>query len=593
MPSKLGPHSLVPNKSARLMVEAGCKVVKLVGDLGAAGEFLDLNSRLLVIGRVKSHYSNGTEITGENLREQGLSSWQAAKLWIESQADYIRLNPRIQYWEGVNEPQWKSQAEMRWYGYFEAERTKYLGLMNKRAVVGNFSVGVPFITQSDLSWWQAFLPALTTAKSFSGILGLHEYATAPFGDDWDGRYGWKTFRYRRVHDWFLAENGLGQLPVVLTEFGIDFEARNLNYLKELMWADYEMRRDDYLLGATIFTFGTNNRAWDDFNIDESSVAGPLIEYVRQIANQPDLQPLPLPIPLPTPSTKFAIGDRTRVTANIGLRVRSEPKYIASTIIGVKPLGSLGVVVGGPALDNEIVWWQVNNDTDPDGWMSEAYLEKYVAPPTPAPQPQTTKRLVFHEDFSRGQYLQFGPDQDNKRVPNEWTLWYADERTSRIDGQDESQYWIPPELEIKTRNQLHWSEIEKILDVNPDGFVYHIFRGWGRLWIKLWRKFKLEADRYQLEIQFWPDILLASKIENNRIVKTPDPNPLNNEFRFIVGRNEYPFMLGDQHPSGQYTTDRIDFNHTGGDIDLGGEFRARWGDLVVGWFIQSIKLWRIN
>src|SRR3972149_3739934 len=56
--SKIGPHDLVPNGGSLKLVQAGCRVAKLVsGNLGAAREYLSGNPGILIIGR---HYTSHT-----------------------------------------------------------------------------------------------------------------------------------------------------------------------------------------------------------------------------------------------------------------------------------------------------------------------------------------------------------------------------------------------------------------------------------------------------------------------------------------------------------------------------------------------------
>lgn len=266
-------------------------VAKLVGNFGQAAEMLLANPNLILIGRQISVYpaSDGRVITAENMRH--LSPVLAANQWVDFQRDTYRLNSLIKYWEGPNEPSWEVQnpdgsvnipatiANYEWYGEFEAERVWQLAQIGLRAVVGNFSYGTPDIGPDKLYAWEPMLPALRAAKQCGGLLGLHEYEfDLPLS--W-GR-GWLTFRYRKVHDWFLAPNGLGDLPIVLTEFGADFKIRSWDYVDELIWAEREMRRDPYLLGACIFTYGSTDPTWLNYDMAGTPEAAILNEYAATL-----------------------------------------------------------------------------------------------------------------------------------------------------------------------------------------------------------------------------------------------------------------------------------------------------------------------
>jgi Uncharacterized protein contain chitin-binding domain type 3 len=73
---------------------------------------------------------------------------------------------------------------------------------------------------------------------------------------------------------------------------------------------------------------------------------------------------------PLPSTKFAIGNRVRVTKKAN--VYSTPSTFG-TVVGTQPKASLGTVIGGPWYANNRWWWQVNFDKGSDGWVVQGRL----------------------------------------------------------------------------------------------------------------------------------------------------------------------------------------------------------------------------
>ena len=89
------------------------------------------------------------------------------------------------------------------------------------------------------------------------------------------------------------------------------------------------------------------------------------------------------------TTTFKIGDRISVKNNVN--VRTSGMIAPSTLIGVNPLGSQGVLVAGPVVSSDafgvITWFNVNFDTGFDGWVG---ADNYVllppatsTPPLPA------------------------------------------------------------------------------------------------------------------------------------------------------------------------------------------------------------------
>jgi chitodextrinase len=73
---------------------------------------------------------------------------------------------------------------------------------------------------------------------------------------------------------------------------------------------------------------------------------------------------------PLPSTKFAIGNRVRVTWKAN--VYSAPST-SGTVLGAQLKGVLGTVTGGPWYANFRWWWRVDFDTGSDGWLDQSRL----------------------------------------------------------------------------------------------------------------------------------------------------------------------------------------------------------------------------
>jgi hypothetical protein len=180
----------------------------------------------------------------------------------------------------------------------EAERTRILGENGIRSVVGNFAAGNP-----PLELWPHFKPALDAIRQYNGYLGLHEYSAPVMqfmagdlqfpGDPPQGDEGWLTLRYRKVYRNFLEPMGFGDIPLLITECGVDgliqprpgpVEAKGWQdfidmwlaeglrndppgvYMDQLIWYDEHLQRDDYVKGAAVFLAGTNDAQWNSYNI---------------------------------------------------------------------------------------------------------------------------------------------------------------------------------------------------------------------------------------------------------------------------------------------------------------------------------------
>ena len=68
--------------------------------------------------------------------------------------------------------------------------------------------------------------------------------------------------------------------------------------------------------------------------------------------------------------KFATGDRVQTTDR--LSVRDAP---AGERLGVQRLGAQGTIIGGPVPVRLNTWWQIDWETEPDGWSSDIYLQR--------------------------------------------------------------------------------------------------------------------------------------------------------------------------------------------------------------------------
>lgn len=315
MTVKIGPHVIRPGLDAKDLAKYSTIAV-LLDELGLVQEYIDSNPNITIIGR------SFADFTAESQFEDGLSPEQAANEFINSdrQKRIYQLNPDVKIFTGHNEPVWKFPHQMNWYSKFEAERLRLLNEIGLRGCIGNFSVGNP-----DLSLWQYFHEALEACIRYNGILGLHEYCAGymwwmtngfqidPLEDE--GDTGWTTLRYRKVIRSLPAN--LQKIKIAITETGCDrvtptppdgatgnwrdcvpfwmkHDGSNdpidywknggrdpeIYYAEQLAWYEKELRKDSNVIGATIFTYGSNNSAWDNYTVDNTRVAKHLIEYTK-------------------------------------------------------------------------------------------------------------------------------------------------------------------------------------------------------------------------------------------------------------------------------------------------------------------------
>jgi hypothetical protein len=418
MPSKLGPHCLRPTGSARQMIDAGARIVKLVDDFGLAPE-LASKPGLTLIGRV---YASDPR-TAESQR--GENPETAARRFVDSQKDKYTRNPTIKLWEGHNEPVWGSREDMEWYAKFEIARLKILADMGLRGVIACFATGNP----GDIELWRWFVPAVQAAKQMNGVLGLHEYSS-PWvwwmsgkfqlnPNDDAGDEGWTTLRYRKVMRHYLKPEGCDDVPIAITEFGLDRVSPvpqgastgnwrtdagwwpqwdgsrdpidywrkggrdgEIYYAEQMIWYDKEIRKDANVLGATIFTLGSTNQAWDDYNIDGTRVAHHIVEYIRGQANVQDA----------------AGGPKQPITTQPGPQPQPPADAERPPVIVVTP---------------------------------------------PAQGTTASGNLLRNPNFEDGHY--HWNNIAEIVIPNGWDFWYQTDKQLRLDKQD--QAFDPPETVV--------------------------------------------------------------------------------------------------------------------------------------------------
>jgi hypothetical protein len=297
-PSKLGLH-VIRNNSPWIMEfirRVKPAVVKAVDDVGWLRDVKQASPQTVTIGRLAPTHQN---MTGDPA--------VAAQAFVAEQLSRYQLNPGIDYWEGWNEPD--PNENMAWYAAFESERIRLLAQHGFKAAIGSFPTGVP-----EFDEFVAFLPAIQTAQEYGAILSLHEYG-APTFDYLVGTPlpGWPphadrgvlALRYRWWYEELLKPRNL-VIPLVITEAGIDgmlmsgqrpgpdgmgwtefsdywtetgIGGWSDGYIRQLAWYDAELRRDDYVIGFTIFTAGAVE-GWITYEVN--SILPELALYVSQV-----------------------------------------------------------------------------------------------------------------------------------------------------------------------------------------------------------------------------------------------------------------------------------------------------------------------
>ncbi len=300
--SKLGLHVIRDQDYAYAMEyvrRVHPRVMKALGEVGWLADVKAASPGTITIGRF-----DGQEETWVGTADPAA----AADAYVAANLDRYQRSPGVDYWEGWNEYNASTPDGWDWYARFEAERACAMQAHGLRAAVGAFGPGWPN-TYEQMGW---FLPALEAAHRCGGILTLHEYnsptfecgvgvsvaGTIPGAPQFDGvTVGFNTLRYRIWYEGYLKPRGLGDLPLVISELGIGLNTRGAcpdpggggwrgyadwwvkqgygpdgprAYVNLLAWYDAEMRKDPYVIGATIFTLGApnGNDQWYVFDLHD-------------------------------------------------------------------------------------------------------------------------------------------------------------------------------------------------------------------------------------------------------------------------------------------------------------------------------------
>jgi hypothetical protein len=290
-PSKLGIFTTRADPQINTLIRVGKPaLVKTLNLDPNLGRFVKENSpTTIVVGRIDL---DQLDLTADPIP---LARNTATKL-LEFALDPTRYH-YFDAWEAYNEPVADTADKMKRLANFEAERVRLLGEQGVRSVIGNFAAGHP-----PLELWPHFAPALAAARQYKGYLGVHEYS-APIME-WgfgalqstpganEGDEGWLTLRYRKSYRRYLEPMGYGNLPLLITECGVDgllqprpgpkdakgwrdFEMFWLSnglrddmpgvYMDQLIWYDGELQKDSYVKGAAIFAAGAS-AGWESFEI---------------------------------------------------------------------------------------------------------------------------------------------------------------------------------------------------------------------------------------------------------------------------------------------------------------------------------------
>ncbi len=193
--------------------------------------------------------------------------------------DFISLAPCM--WQPGDE------KTARWYSEMLCELLPRFQDLGPRPIVLNSGVGgLPVGDPPEVL--EAMIPGLRLAHHLGGAWGCHGY-TLKYTMDEDEE-SWYSLRYRRAYAFFREHApDLMTFPMILLEGGVDkagdpdkdgYLARGPieKYTEWLAWYDSQLRKDDYVLGVTLFKIGAPS-IWKSFDLEP--VIPWLYDYCRE------------------------------------------------------------------------------------------------------------------------------------------------------------------------------------------------------------------------------------------------------------------------------------------------------------------------
>ncbi len=296
--SKLGIH-LIGNYTdgAKQIVAAGPRVIKVLDPQSVSGmrEAMRDYKRRYPNGIVVMRVWERTTQVRYQLQDDPVAS--ADDFWnrvLAPAVSALSLEDRrlVDFLEGPNEgentPTWESVEAARWFARFWERLSEHIAKAGFRPCVGSIAVGNPPGSLEEIhAKLNAFTPALYAAQRVNGAWSYHAYSLQYTTDPKVER--WYALRYRLFYEFLRSRHpGLARLPLILTEGGIDkagnpktdgWRARGdeAKFQGWLCWLDQELRKDNEVLGVTLFQIGDPVGWW---SFDLEPVASWLAHYLR-------------------------------------------------------------------------------------------------------------------------------------------------------------------------------------------------------------------------------------------------------------------------------------------------------------------------
>ena len=209
-----------------------------------------------------------------------------------------KLRGLVDVWEGYNEipidkPEPLTEREFqkaRNYNAFTVEMARLMHDAGLKYAAYSFSTGNPV----HVELWDLLVDGLRA----SDYLAVHEYI-AP-NQNFTEFNTTMCNKYREAYARIPAD---ARKPVLITECGVDFNGEQgfkdrvplPEYMRMLGDYDRELMRDSYVVGATIYCYGIDDKKWKTYDI-----GGPFTRVLREYILKTPTPPIETPVVIETP-----------------------------------------------------------------------------------------------------------------------------------------------------------------------------------------------------------------------------------------------------------------------------------------------------
>lgn len=286
--SKLGVFFINSTTEGKEIIRAGPRVIKVIDPqinpalMQLVRDYKTMYPNGIVVMRVWQGTTNQQFTTTDNPENAANTFFNNA---LQPAINQLSAGDKslISYLSGPNEfeklPFFWDPGMLQWTNRFWIQLVNLISSAGFKPLIGDIQVSWP----NPISDLTAMIPALTNLRNKGGVFSYHAYSmnAALPQDPNDGN----AMRHRMIQS-FLANNGLGNLPIILTEGGFASGpytgyrtlSNDTGFQNWLTWFDNQLIADSSVLGGvTLFQIGSTDPNWDTFDL--KYIASWLTNYI--------------------------------------------------------------------------------------------------------------------------------------------------------------------------------------------------------------------------------------------------------------------------------------------------------------------------